>query len=48
MQIPWSGSSLVSLSLKFPVGILVSAVIGRILAPDWVNRVINKIGVWLS
>lgn len=39
---PWSSTSWVSLLLKLPVGILVSAFLGVVLAPDWIQRLFSK------
>lgn len=41
---PWSSTPWRSLMLKFPAGILVTAALGFILAPDWVQRLFHRVG----
>lgn len=38
MNPPWSGNPWHSLLFKFPVGVLASAFLGTVLAPDWMRR----------
>jgi O-antigen/teichoic acid export membrane protein len=42
MCTPWDPSPLLSLLMKFPVGVAVAAALGWIVAPDWVSRVFGK------
>ena len=43
MTSPWSRTSWVSLLLKFPVGVLVSGLLGVVLAPDWSRRLLGRV-----
>lgn len=39
---PWNGSPWISLLFKFPVGVLASAWVGMVLAPDWMQRLFRR------
>jgi O-antigen/teichoic acid export membrane protein len=43
MSLPWGRAPLLSLLLKLPVGVFVCALVGMVLAPDWVRRFVDRI-----
>ena len=49
MAAPWSDSAVKSLLLKFPLGVVCSLAVMRIVAPDWVRRFLSgEFTRWVS
>lgn len=41
MAFPWGSTAWVSLLYKFPIGVLISGLLGVLLAPDWSRRLLH-------
>lgn len=47
MSLPWSGSAVVSLCLKMPVGMACAVALLQVVAPDWVKRLFRgEFNLW--